>query len=113
MITQKKVIIPIFNYKMTIVIFDNWSELANSLPDEDLGKEAKAITLSRYGASLVAVNKKHGSSIVHEAFHVVNSIWEFIGYNPQRDNDEVGAYLITYIYDKIVNVYYRHIGKKF
>lgn len=26
MITQKKIIIPIFNYKLTIVIFDKWEE---------------------------------------------------------------------------------------
>ena len=26
MITQKKMIIPIFNYKLTVVIFDKWEE---------------------------------------------------------------------------------------
>ena len=37
-----------------------------------------------------------------------NHIWHFIGYRPQRDNDEVDAYLITYIYNKIVDVFYKH-----
>lgn len=32
----------------------------------------------------------------------------YIGYTPQEDNDEVDAYLITYIYDKIVSVFYKH-----
>ena len=27
MITQKKIIIPIFDYKLTMVIFDKWEEL--------------------------------------------------------------------------------------
>lgn len=31
-----------------------------------------------------------GSSIVHEAEHIKNHIWQYIGYTPQRDNDEVG-----------------------
>ena len=30
---------------------------------------------------------------------------------PQRDNDEVDAYVITYIYNKIVDAFYKHLGK--
>ena len=60
------------------------------------------------GASLVAINSKRGSSIIHEAEHIKNSIWRYIGYTPQEDNDEVDAYLITYIYDKITSVFYKH-----
>lgn len=108
MITQKKIMIPIFNYRLTIVIFDNWSEMDKFLPPEEMKRESKAITISQDGISLVAVNSKRGSSIVHEAEHVKNSIWEFIGYEPQRDNDEVDAYLITYIYTKITEVFYKH-----
>ena len=32
MITQKKITIPIFNYKLTIVIFDKWKECDKFLP---------------------------------------------------------------------------------
>lgn len=105
MITQKKLTIPIFNYKLTIVIFDKWEEVSHLF---DGGPEPKAITRFEYGAALVAVNSKRGSSIIHEAEHVKNGIWEFIGYTPQRDNDEVDAYLITYIYEKIIDVFYKH-----
>lgn len=108
MITQKKMIVPIFDYKLTIVIFDKWEELDRFLPKEEMGQEAKAITISQYGASLVAVNSKRGSSIVHEAEHIKNHIWNYIGYTPQRDNDEVDAYLLTYIYNKITDVFYKH-----
>lgn len=97
MITKRKINIPIFDYKLTIVIFDDWEELKEILPNYDLDEEARAVTLSQYGASLVAVNSRRGSSIVHEAEHVKNKIWEYIGYIPQRDNDEVDAYVITYI----------------
>lgn len=53
-----------------------------------------------------------GSSIVHEAEHIKNHIWQYIGYTPQRDNDEVDAYLLTYIYDKITQVFYKHKDNK-
>ena len=79
MITQKKMIIPIFNYKLTVVIFDKWEELGRFLPKEEMEQEAKAITINQYGASLVAINSKRGSSIIHEAEHIKNSIWRDIG----------------------------------
>lgn len=75
MITQKKMIIPIFDYKLTVVIFDKWEELGRFLPKEEMEQEAKAITINQYGASLVAINSKRGSSIIHEAEHIKNSIW--------------------------------------
>ena len=112
MITKRRMIVPIFDYKLTIVIFDDWEELKDYLPEEDFEVESKAITLSTHGASLVAINSKRGSSIVHEAEHIKNHIWHFIGYRPQRDNDEVDAYVITYLYNKIVDVYYKHLDKK-
>lgn len=67
---------------------------------------------SNTAASLVAVNSRRGSSIVHEAEHIKNHIWQYIGYTPQRDNDEVDAYLLTYIYDKITQVFYKHKDNK-
>lgn len=109
MITKKNMIIPIFDYKLTVLIFDKWEELEGIIPDEELDVSARAITISKHGASLVAVNAKCGSSIVHEAEHIKNNLWIHIGYTPQKDNDEVDAYVITYIYNKIVNVYYRHL----
>ena len=42
MITQKKMIIPIFNYKLTVVIFDKWEELGRFLPKEEMEQEGKA-----------------------------------------------------------------------
>ena len=98
--------------KLTIVIFDRWEELEGSIPQDEMDAEANAITISAYGASLVAVNSRRGSSIVHEAEHIKNHIWQYIGYTPQRDNDEVDAYLLTYIYDKITQVFYKHKDNK-
>lgn len=105
MITKKKINIPIFDYKLTIVIFDCWDEVKDWFD----GPEPRAVTRHTYGAALVAINSKHGSSIVHEAVHIKNHIWSYIGYRPQADNDEVDAYVVTYIYNKIVDVYYKHL----
>lgn len=101
-------IIPIFDYKLTVVIFDKWEELERFLPKKEYEEEARAITINQHGASLVAINSKRGSSIAHESEHAKNAIWRYIGYEPQRDNDEVDAYLLTYIYDKITDVFYKH-----
>ena len=105
MITRKKMNIPIFDYGLTVIVYDDWDEIKHLF---DGNPEPKAITRFKYGAALVAVNANYGSSIVHEAEHVKNAIWEYIGYKPMADNDEVDAYLLTYIYKKITDVYYKH-----
>ena len=45
---------------------------------------------------------------ITESEHIKNAIWRYIGYEPQRDNDEVDAYLLTYIYNKITDVFCKH-----
>lgn len=106
MITKRRLNIPIFNYKLVIVIYDKWEEV------KDMHKgsiEPNAFTrIFPEGCSIVAVNSKEETSIVHEAEHVKNAIWEFIGYSPQVDNDEVDSYLLTYIYIKILEVFKKH-----
>lgn len=111
MITQKKMIVPIFNYKLTIVIYDDWNEVSHLDSNNDSNYPPKGFTKWQYGASLVAIDTKYNSTIVHEAEHVKNLIWEYIGYKPQADNDEVDAYLLTYIYEKIMEVYNKHKDK--
>lgn len=108
MITQKRCTVPIFNYQLTIIIFDNWEELKPYIPIEEYEHEAKALVLHDYGRSRVFVTPQYKESIIHESLHIKNAIWRFIGYTPQPDNDEVDAYLITYIYQKIYKVYEEH-----
>ena len=110
MITKKRLIVPIFDYSITIVIYDKWSDLGGIL-DDDLFRDSRAngITVNYGNYSLVCIDKKYYSTIVHEAGHLVNSIWRYIGYNPQRDNDEPSQYLLTYLFEKIENVWKKHI----
>lgn len=106
MITKRRINIPIFNYKLTIIIYDKWEEVKGMHRGN---VEPKAFTrIFPDGYSIVAINSKEEASIIHEAEHVKNAIWEFIGYSSQVDNDEVDAYLLTYIYIKILEVFKKH-----
>lgn len=112
MITQRKLTVPIFNYKLTVLIYDDWNEVRHlDLNDRDSKYAPAGFTTYQYGAALVAINSKRGSSIIHESEHVKNLIWEYIGYTPQANNDEVDAYLLTYIYNKITEIFYKHNGQ--
>ena len=108
MITQKRMTIPIFNYKLCIVIYDSWDEVNYLDSNKNRDYPPKGFTKWQYGSALVAINSKQESTIVHEAEHIKNLVWEYIGYKPQADNDEVDAYLLTYIYNKIIEVFYKH-----
>lgn len=109
MVTRKKIKVPIFNYLIDTIIFDDWSDLYGIL-DKDVYEEgsSRGITVNYGNYSLVCINKKHFSTIVHEAGHLVNSIWRFIGYEPSRDNDEPSQYLLTYIFERIEDVWKKH-----
>lgn len=102
--------IPIFDYKLGIVIYDKWEEVGNTLFDD--GIRPKAITREEYGASLVGIENGQVRSIPHESEHVKNNLWRYIGYSPQRDNDEVDAYVVAYIARKILHIYYKHVASK-
>lgn len=109
MVTSRKIIIPIYDYRLDIIIYDDWGEVSHIF---DNGPEPLAITRNLYGKSIVAINAKSQSSIVHESIHVMNDIWDYIGYTSDPNNDEVDAYLITYIYKKINDAYIKHTELK-
>ena len=108
MLTRKRKIIPIFNYTMTILIFDYWEDLEGNIPKEIYDDPARGVTIEYEASCIVCCTPKYESSIVHEAGHIKNLVWKHIGYTPQRDNDEVDQYLHTYIYEEIIKVLNRH-----
>lgn len=111
MVTQKRLLVPIFSYKVQIVICDTFEELSEFISDTDIKGYVSGVTLDYgNGTGMVGIVKNNIASIAHESFHLTNNIWNFIGYIPQRDNDEVSAYLLTYLYEKIESVYNKHIG---
>lgn len=110
MVTYKKMTIPIFEMVLKVYIFDDWSEISGIVNDDT---KAKGATFYQDGSNkiMVVIDSKYPSTIVHESEHVKNFVWNYIGYTPQRDNDEVDAYLLKYLYNRIVEVFYKHIGK--
>lgn len=106
MITKRKLVIPIFEYKLTICIYDKWDEVKQYASDSN--KRALGITVITDGAALLAVQSDKQSTVVHECEHVKNAIWDYIGYHPLPGNDEVDAYLITFIYENVKQVFDKH-----
>lgn len=68
MITQKRITIPIFDYKLTIIIYDRWDEVEHLF---DGGPEPKAITAEGYGSAITAINSKITSMGLKQALQVV------------------------------------------
>lgn len=112
MITKKHITIPIYGYRLTVIIFDEWRELKGYIPDSELDYEARGITFSNSNCGLIAVASDAESTITHEAYHIVNDIWKYIGYTAMEANDEVGAYLITYLVEEIKKIWDRHNSTK-
>ena len=75
MITQKKMIVPIFDYKLTIVIFDKWDEVSHLF---DGGPEPKAITATGHGAALVEIIESAISFWFKDSdYHEGNKVWNY------------------------------------
>lgn len=110
MVTNKKIQIPIYDFIVDVTIFDEWEEIKkyhkNVLEDEREGfiliNDADATKLRLF------VNVECPSCIMHEIIHIKNIIFDIINHNSNRHNDEPEAYLVQYLYKKIVEVYYKH-----
>jgi hypothetical protein len=111
MVTKKRIKIPIFNYYVTVIVFDVWEDLKGYIPEEIYQVPARGYTINYDDHCVVLCSPRYHSSIVHEAGHIKNLIWAYIGYTPHIDNDEVDQYLHTYIYEEIVKIEQKHLGK--
>lgn len=109
MVTKKKIRIPIFEYDITVLVFDKWSDLDGYIPKELSKDSCRGLTIEYDWKCIVCITPKHLSTLSHEAFHIVNLIWKSIGYEPQRDNDEVSAYLLTYVVEQLTKVLNKHL----
>lgn len=109
MITKRKHLVPIFDYPIVILIFDNWEDLKGYIPEDIYKDSSRGVTIDYNDHCIVCCTPKHASSVVHEAGHIKNLIWKYIGYTPMRDNDEVDQYLHTYIYEQIMKSLNKHM----
>lgn len=109
MLTKRRHLVPIFEYAITILIFDYWEDLKGYIPEDAYSEASKGITIEYDDHCIVCCTPKYISSVVHEAGHIKNLIWKYIGYTPIRDNDEVDQYLHAYIYSQIMKVINKHM----
>ena len=108
MVTEKTIRIPIYGYRVKIVVFD----------PEDREKIEKKYNMSLYvgttllgqGHCIVIIPSGDLSTAVHECEHAKNAVWEFIGYTPSHTNDEVDAYLLTYIFTEVNKEMQKHVS---
>lgn len=113
MITEKNFIVPIYGFKVSVVVFDNPKEVQEKY-SEFFTPSMNACTVDYIGCSkakLIIPSSDYGS-VIHELEHVKNSIWKATGYRPQADNDEPDAYLICYLYDRVDKIIKDHLASK-
>ena len=111
MITEKSFILPIYDFKVEVAVFDNLKEAQDKFPDF-IDESTKACTVEYFKTPKVKIivpSYKY-SSMVHELEHAKNIVWKVKGYKPQEDNDEVDAYLLEYLYDKIDKIIRKHLA---
>lgn len=108
MITKRNFKVPIYGYKINVIIFDDIKEVEKDYPEV---KDSYGATMQYTDGCIVLMkNDDITLTIVHECEHIKNAIWNFIGYTPQAGNDEVDAYLITYLFARLSEVHKKHIA---
>lgn len=102
--------IPLYGGRLHVIIQEDIDDLAEMYPSPD------RMDLSNWGA--VTFWSDHRNQIycafregaitpglvAHESLHVMNQVFIRIGYHPEADNDETGAYLISWIVNRITEV---------
>lgn len=109
MITEKNIIVPIYRYALKIVIFDDFKEVKEAIPDID-SNDSKGLLLDYGDRSIICVPPHDTLTIVHECEHAKNAIWRRIGFIPTPDNDEPDAYLIEYLYKEVMKIVKKHLA---
>ena len=110
MVTNKKIQVPIYNFTIYVTVFDEWEEI-KKYHKNDTEDEREGFTLindTDVTKLRLFVNVECPSCIMHEIIHIKNIIFDIICHNSNRYNDEPEAYLVQYLYEKIIEVYYKH-----
>lgn len=110
MVTNKKIQVPIYDFTIYVTIFDKWEEIKKYHEGATEDEREGFILINNTDATKLRlfVNVEYPSCIMHEIIHIKNMIFDIIHHNSDRHNDEPEAYLVQYLYKKIVEVYYKH-----
>ena len=88
MITKKIIKVPIYDYKITIIVSDTFEEANKLYPEMH---QCNACVLESPTESVIVIPPNQLGTLAHECVHLKNNIWTYIGYKPTSDNDEVDA----------------------
>ncbi len=102
MIKTKKLKDTFFPISVFLVLTDDWVEF-NKRFKTDKDNNTAAYVYEANNGIVVAFHQRYfkHKHITHEATHVVNFIFKFLGIKLDIDNDEVQAYLTEYYYEQI------------
>lgn len=110
MVTNKKIQVPIYNFTIYVTIFDEWEEITKYyIGNKEVEREG-FLLINNIDRNILKlyINSSCPSCIIHEIIHIKNIICDIIDYKPNSENDEPEAYLVQYLYDKIIKVYHKH-----
>jgi len=116
MIQKKAIRLHPYGQKLLIVVSDNVEEIRKVLPEwddeppyahtfqtKDIHKKTVfAMVLNPFGKPKVGEKPMCLNTIAHEAVHITNKLFDYIGYTPEIDNDEPQAYMVDYIVNETV-----------
>ena len=111
MLTEKTITIPIYEYKLKIVVFDDINDVRDKYPNLDIGVGCDGLLIDYGDKSMMCIPANNLSVVIHECEHAKNAIWLRIGHKPTADNDEVDAYLLEYIWEQSDKVIKKHLDK--
>jgi hypothetical protein len=107
MVTKRTIKVPIYDYRVIIVVTDTWEEASKVCPSLDYGSKACVIEQEN-GTSTIVIPSNQPATVVHECVHLKDCIWNYIGQIPKADNDEVDAYLVEYLFTEVSKVIDKH-----
>ena len=100
-----KYIVDILPLNRSVVCIDSINEAPDDVIEDWNKTKTNAMTYVYNGDVYIVFNradKKVGAGILcHEVYHAVNRLFDIIGYKVDTTNDEIGAYLMEYIYREL------------
>lgn len=114
--TNKNVQVPLYHQYIQIIICDDVEkeidQINKKYPANINNLDFAGYAEGRGKHNLIVLNKKYLtdeafaiSTIAHEAFHVSCFIMKRVGINPDVNNDEAQAYLLSWITEQVYKQY--------
>ena len=100
--------IKLFHFDYTIIFYYDTDQLSKRFPDLRFDVDVRDFQAGVFddcdGKKVMAFHddgKLTAGMIAHECLHLVNGLFAQIGYNPLSTNDEIQAYLLAHVVDKV------------